>query len=254
MFFKLILTLCLVYLSSNGNASKMSKDEAMKYMQKFGYADPGRSGNRDFSKAIARFQRFFHLKVTGKMDEETDKEMEKPRCGNSDEVDDTGRRAIAFRTGSKWRKTRLTYRFLRNSGDVSVATMKATFVRAFRFWSNVTPLRFSEVTSGRSDFTIVFARGEHGDGAAFDGPGRVLAHAFLPENGRVHFDEDERYTVNGASGIDLLAVAVHEIGHALGLYHSNVRGAIMWPSYNGYDPNLRLHRDDIEGIQSLYGM
>ena len=100
---------------------------------------------------------------------------------------------------------------------------------------------------------IRFARRRHGDNAPFDGPGRVLAHAYFPPNGRVHFDEDEQYIVNSRSGIDLLAVAVHEIGHALGLHHSNVRGSIMWPSYTGYNPNLRLHRDDIQGVQSLYG-
>ena len=81
--------------------------------------------------------------------------MSKPRCGNADEIDGTGRTAQSFKTGSKWRKTSLTYRFLRNSGDMSVALMKATFKKAFKYWSDVTPLRFREVLSGRSDFTVM---------------------------------------------------------------------------------------------------
>ncbi len=31
------------------------------------------------------------------------------------------------------------------------------------------------------------------------------------------------------------------------------RGAIMFPSYEGYRPNLELAEDDILGIQALYG-
>ena len=54
-------------------------------------------------------------------------------------------------------------------------------------------------------------------------------------------------------GINLLFVAVHEIGHALGLGHSEVLGSIMYPTYGGYDPNLQLHSDDRVIIQYLYG-
>ena len=87
----------------------------------------------------------------------------------------------------------------------------------------------------------------------FNGPGGVLAHAYFPQDGRAHFDEDETYTDGTGAGTNLLWVATHEFGHSLGLYHTNVQGAIMFPYYTGYVENMALHNDDIAGIQSLYG-
>jgi len=55
-------------------------------------------------------------------------------------------------------------------------------------------------------------------------------------------------------GINLLQVAVHEFGHALGLRHSRVRSAVMYPYYHGYDRDFQLDQDDINGIRFLYGL
>ena len=72
-------------------------------------------------------------------------------------------------------------------------------------------------------------------------------------SGDVHFDDDEDYTYKSPKGRNLLWVATHEIGHSLGLEHSNERKAIMYPWYTEYRPGFKLEYDDILGIQTLYG-
>jgi len=240
---KLIALSCIVIVAQADDS------KTKLFLSKFGYLNTfAFDGGDAVSNALRSYQSFFGLPQTGTVDEATKAEMAKPRCG----VADRRQHGNAFyKTSSKWSRTSLTYRFLNTGRDLPSSTVKSTIQKAFSMWSAVTPLRFTE-TSGRSDFTIGFYSRSHGDGSPFDGPSRVLAHAYFPSNGRLHFDEDETWGVGGG-GTDLLWVAVHEIGHAIGLDHSNVRGTIMWPSYSGYNANIRLANDDISGIQSLYG-
>ena len=72
--------------------------------------------------------------------------------------------------------------------------------------------------------------------------------------GDIHFDDDETWSLNGQQGTtDLWWTSLHEIGHAIGLEHSEKRDAIMWPWFEGYQAGLKLRQDDISGVQSIYG-
>ncbi|KAI6675413.1 hypothetical protein NL676_003319 [Syzygium grande] len=105
-------------------------------------------------------------------------------------------------------------------------------------------------------FLQPFARGNHGDGVqnSFDGPGGILAHASALTGGLFHYDADERCAVGPAPGSgahDPETVALHKIGHLLGLDHSRVEGAIMYESIPA-GTIKGLHEDDIQGIKALY--
>jgi predicted Zn-dependent protease len=157
----------------------------------------------------------------------------------------------AFRTAAgRWDHTNLTYHFVNFSPDLPVNDQKRMIERAFQQWAEVTPLTFTEVSTG-ADIDIMFRPAYHGDDDPFDGPSGVLAHAFFPppNGGRIagdlHFDEDEEWR-----DPFLHQVALHELGHSLGLRHSEVEDAVMWP---WFAPKNDLRPDDIAGIQSKYG-
>ncbi|TSK72147.1 Stromelysin-3 [Bagarius yarrelli] len=139
---------------------------------------------------------------------------------------------------------------------MTLEKVREVFQEAVQVWSYVTPLTFTEVQAGPADITIDFTRYEHGDKLPFDGPGGILAHAFFPRThrqGEVHFDYDEQWTLGNDLGTDLLQVAVHELGHTLGLHHSSAPGSVMSPYYI-YSYPLQLSKDDESRIQSLYGV
>lgn len=58
----------------------------------------------------------------------------------------------------------------------------------------------------------------------------------------------------GSEGFNLMDVLAHEIGHALGLSHSQTQSALMYAYARHYSgPLFRFHYDDINAIQGLYG-
>uniref|UniRef100_A0A8C7KHQ8 Matrix metalloproteinase-9 n=1 Tax=Oncorhynchus kisutch TaxID=8019 RepID=A0A8C7KHQ8_ONCKI len=377
---------------------------AESYLKRFGYMNvQHRSGFQSMvstSKALMRMQRQMGLEETGTLDKSTVAAMKAPRCGVPDI-----RSYQTFEGDLKWDHHDVTYRILNYSPDMEASLIDDAFARAFKVWSDVTPLTFTRLFDGTADIMVSFGKADHGDGYPFDGKDGLLAHAFPPGEGiqgDAHFDDDENwtlgkgavsqcfmvlghpvvsilsillteielnyvplptspllYTFDGNSngkecvfpfvflgetyegcttegrsdgyrwcsttenfdkdkkygfcpnrdtaviggnsegepcqfpfvflgkkydsctsegrgdgrlwcattsdfdadtkwgfcpdrGYSLFLVAAHEFGHALGLDHSNIRDALMYPMYS-YVEDFSLHEDDVEGIQYLYG-
>jgi len=140
------------------------------------------------------------------------------------------------------------------SNRLSRREVDSEIKKALGVWSEHTDLKFEEKSSGRVHIDIRFESGEHGDGDPFDGPGGTLAHAYFPVyGGDAHFDDNEYWTIGSYKGTNLLQTAAHEFGHSLGLSHSDQYKALMAPFYRGYESKVRMDKDDIKAIQSLYG-
>ncbi|XP_027705338.1 macrophage metalloelastase [Vombatus ursinus] len=208
-------------------------------------------GNDPVVEKIEEMQEFFGLEVTGTLDSATLEMMQKPRCGVPDVHDFN-----VFPRQPTWKKYDLTYRIMNYTPDMTRADVDYAIEKAFKVWSNVTPLTFRRIYMGEADIMISFASGVHGDFYPFDGRHGTLAHAYAPGpgiGGDAHFDEDEGWTAD-IRGYNLFLVAAHEFGHSLGLDHSRDPQALMYPNYKAVDPSrFRLSQDDVKGIQTLYG-
>ncbi|XP_014193472.2 matrix metalloproteinase-18 isoform X1 [Haplochromis burtoni] len=225
------------------------KAERQKRTTDISKDDDSTTGSCDKKTKVQEMQRYFGLLPSGELTEETLAVMKKPRCGLSD-VEQVGETV-------RWKKKRISYRTVSKKLPIPALKAQKVFRRAWKLWSNVTPLKFRNRIMTVADIDIFFYSGDHNDSSPFDGRGGVLAHAFMPGlhiGGDVHFDSDEDWSFN-STGINLFAVAIHEFGHALGLSHSSDPGAIMYPAYN-FDPNYepQLSFDDVKNIQKLYGV
>jgi peptidoglycan hydrolase-like protein with peptidoglycan-binding domain len=240
-------------------------DKVQRFLTRFGYLDttitPG-TLDPATSGALKTFQRMQGLSPTGTLTGPTAKAMEAGRCGTPDvgllqSVAGGASGSFVLR-GCGYNRTRFTYRFANGTADIAGTQERQAVRNAFATWAAaLCGVTFVESTSAPTDFEIAWRTGSHGDGSAFDGAGNTLAHAFYPppcggaHAGEMHFDDAETWSLTGAgSTFDTETVALHEIGHLLGLDHSSVAGSVMFPSYGGV--RRALTQDDVDGVRRLY--
>lgn len=146
---------------------------------------------------------------------------------------------------------------------LSSSNIHAAFLVAFNAWSNATNnnLTFTEIftSSQPGAIDISFEPVSHGDGNDFSAT--TLAHAFypfhLPIGGDLHMNESFSWEIGnslGSAAYDITRVAVHEIGHSIGIEHTiqGHSGFIMDPTIGANDTFSGLTTEDVKAVCSLY--
>jgi len=274
----LILSIFIYTIHCRSLAEKKFNVNAREWLFRYGYKSEFNPNVPEAALAdsIKVLQKYANLPMTGRLDDATLKQMTKPRCGHRDPQLKITRNRRFVLQGSTWKNTfnkkgknELKWTLLNTGRTLDYNTVLNVMRQAFRYWEEIVNINFVEVSKSKVDTSdeykkenieilVSFVSGYHNDPYPFDGEGGTLAHAFYPHSnkglsGDVHFDDAEPFTSMSAKGRNLLWVATHELGHSLGLEHSNIKEAVMYPWYTKYKPGFRLHEDDILGIQSLYG-
>jgi len=250
--------------------------EVQNFLKRFGYFDfapgaldtPPEPGRLDKAtvRALVELQMRYDIGMPGVLDAASRDFMAAPRCGMPDLF---GRPSINYRTVCAWNRRNLSYQFGRPGAsaittDVTQGVAINAIRRALNTWANAgVGLTFRVISGGDipidADIRIEWRPEADPDHSMV---GNIVAHADYPPDCWVvtedypkplHFDDSEKW-VDGAveGGLDIETVALHELGHLLGLNHSDVAGSVMWPTVS-YNRTLRtLQEDDLRAIRALY--
>jgi hypothetical protein len=188
-------------------------------------------------------------------------------------------------SGSKWPQPgglssplTLTYSFenmfdggllMPNGQPLPNALIRGSIEEALGLWASVTPISFVEVVDnglpysspgaqyGQLRFRHIYLNGP--DPAPPAQP-IAKAQAYFPGSsvyaGDVEYDHADRWQEIGTLPIpDILGATIHELGHTLGLNHTDIEDANLYWIFTRYSGlgTGQLHADDIAGIRSIYG-
>jgi hypothetical protein len=241
---------------------------AYRYLTRFGYLDQGvvlaeELGAKDdaMRASLARLQTAFGLRSSGVLDDETRRLMSTPRCGFPDYVN--GRAIIGpsyVLTGFVWRIREIIYgpidppvayahNWARYQQEVHIAMYK---------WNEQCGLDLKYQSDARyPHIGLTWDK--------YDGPWSFLANTNTydsndpnavggQQRARVLFDCEESWTTTLENPmVDVLTIALHEIGHALGLGHSTDPASVMFAYYPPGTIKRDLRQDERDAVVLLYG-
>ena len=184
-------------------------------------------------------------------------------------LNQNGSFSIESELTAKWNKEELTYSIINYTQDFD--KLRTALNLAMTSWDIEIPIRLKFVKE-RGDITLAFS---NTDQYFTSSPG-VLAYAYFPDSGalsgKIVFNDNYLWSIDGkpisaqeymkrtgkqVSNMDnmfatynILHTLTHEIGHSLGLIHSNYKIDVMYPFYNGV---MELSENDIIRITNKYG-
>ncbi len=171
--------------------------------------------------------------------------------------------------GNKWSGASTEFYFDISGTSLTGISWNAAFADALQQWNDKTVFEFIPVNEFldpcASDLLNGIAFAGDACGTAFgDSTLAVTLRLYRTEilgppsivEADIVVNEDVQFNIFdgnipqfGIPGIDFRRVALHELGHVIGLDHENLEPAIMAPTISSLD---RLQADDIDGANALY--
>lgn len=244
MKFVLLLVILGVYQTRISGRKITNIPDAAAFLKHYGYLEGGTYPS-NFPEALSAYQKNHKLKQTGSLDAATLASMNKKRCGFPDIIHQHRRKRFVV-SSFTWTTRLITWGVLNFTSDLTQDDQIEAFEYAFDRWAIDSDFVFQKV-SFNPDILLYFTE--------IDGENGILGTADLPRfpnhNTSIKFDIAEKWTKDD-SGTHLATVAVHEIGHVLGILHSEVPEAIMFGVYVFRGKDIKLHVDDVQAMKKLY--
>lgn len=166
-------------------------------------------------------------------------------------------------TGAKWNRSSVSYYVNPVNLDLSAAAAEAAVRAGADVWDQQSRASFRFTFGGVSAQTTIANDAANLVVFRSTSNGSPIATTYWWSNSSgiidadiVFWDAAYRF-FSGSSGCSaghyIEDIAAHEFGHALGLGHSTVSNATMYPSTPSCNPrNRTLEPDDVAGVEALY--
>ncbi|CAG9820780.1 unnamed protein product [Phaedon cochleariae] len=198
----LLMLSIIASVSATGNDTI---EYAGAFLKRIGYINTTDNAVTDIESALMTLQETYNLPVSESLYNETKLLLNSPRCSVGENN---------FMIHSKWNKTKLLWYF-----PQAQQAHRDTVKMAFDRWKELSNLKFENVRNPsrqKPDITITVIRRNHDFRANcqgtskcphnFDGPGKVLAHAFFSnENNKcieMHLDAEEKWYLGNSTSPD----------------------------------------------------